>query len=137
MKALISFLLLFIFSLQIQGQQVFQQYTKLNGCLRYGNSNNECLPFGNRGFTLITPDKQDPLLGTIVMLEDDKIDLQDSTINRYIPIDREASAKGFAILYISTGIPVDLYFSAASLIYVDTAMKHISLLPGTSSTKWN
>jgi len=124
-KTLISILLLFIFSAQIQGQQIFQQYTKLNGSLRYGNGTNEIFPFGNRGYTLVTPGAKDSLLGTIVMLDDEKIDLHDSTKRQYIRIDREANAKGFAVLYISTGIPVDLYFSTASLIYVDTAMKRI------------
>ena len=125
MKILIWVLLLFNFSLQIQGQQVFQQYMRLNCSLRYGNGSDKFFPFGYKGYTLILPNKNNPPLGTIVMLDDNKIDLHDSTKSQYIHIDREANAKGFAVLYISTGIPVDLYFSAASLVYVDTAMKHI------------
>ena len=125
MKTLISFLLLFILSVQIRGQQVFQEYTKLNGSLRYGNGSYEFFPYGKRGYTLVTPGKKDSLPGTIVMLDDEMIDLRDSTKSQYIRFDREANAKGFAVLYVSTGIPVDLYFSTASLIYVDTAMKRI------------
>jgi hypothetical protein len=125
MKILISLLLLFNLSVQIEGQQVFQQYIKLSGRLRYGNGRDKFFPFGYRGYTLILPNKNNPPFGTIIMLDDNKIDLNDSTKGQYIHIDREANAKGFAVLYISTGIPVDLYFSKASLIYVDTAMKHI------------
>ena len=125
MKTLISFLLLFIFSGQIWGQRVFQHYTKLNGSLRYGKGSSEFLPFGNRGYTLFMPGEKDSLLGTVVMLDDDRVDLLDSTKSQSLHIDREANAKGFAVLHISTGIPVDLYFSTASLIYVDTVMKRI------------
>ena len=93
MKILISVLVLFSLSIQIQGQQVFQQYTKLNGRLRYGNGSDKFLPFGYKGYTLIIPDKNNPPIGTIVMLDDDKIDLHDSTKSQYIHIDREANAE--------------------------------------------
>jgi hypothetical protein len=125
MRGLILVLLLFISSRQIQGQQVIELYTRHNGVLRYGNGSNEIFPYGNRGYTLILPDNKNPLLGTIVMLDDMKIDLHDTTKSQYIHIDREANAKGFAVLYISTGIPVDLYFSPGSLCYVDTTMKQV------------
>ena len=93
--------------------------------LRYGDGSNDIFPYSDRGYTLILPDKETPPFGTIVMLDDRKIDLQDTTKSQYIHIDREANAKGFAVLYIATGIPVDLYFSPGSLRYVDSLMKQV------------
>lgn len=125
MKILIQLLLLLLCTAPLRSQQIFEEYTKLNGILRYGTGKDDVIPYGDRGYILILPDKSIATRGTIIMLDDQKIDLKDTSKTQYIHIDRVANPKGFAVLYISTGIPVDLYFSSASLIYVDTSMKRI------------
>ena len=125
MKLLIQLLLLFLFIAPLRSQQIFDEYTKLNGNLRYGTGKNDVMPYGERGYTLILPDKSIATRGSIIILNDQKTDLSDTSDTHQIHIDREAHMKGFAVLYVSTGIPVDLYFSTASLIYVDTLMKRI------------
>ena len=125
MKILIQLQLLFLFIAPLRSQQIFEEYTKLNGNLRYGTGKNDVMPFGDRGYTLILPDKSIATHGSIIMLDDQKINLYDTSDTQHIHINREANARGFAVLYVSTGIPVDLYFSETSLIYVDTLLKRI------------
>ena len=115
---------LFIFS-GIKCQQTVEKYTKREGSLRYGAGPKDLIPYGSQGYTLILPEKNIAVKGIILMLEDDRITLLDTTESQHIRIDREAIPKGFAVLYISTGIPVDLYFSAASLQYVDTVLAKV------------
>ena len=123
-KFLTVLLLLFIFS-GIKSQQIIEQYSKLNGSLRYGEGPKDLIPYGDRGYSLILPEKNRQIVGTILMLEDNKVNLQDTTRSQIIHIDKEAIPKGFAVLYISTGIPVDLYFSNASLLYVDSVLANV------------
>ena len=79
---------------------------------------------GNKkGFTLILPDDKPCLAGTIVSLEDNKLHGLDTL--KYHGFKKEAVKKGFAFLIIATGVPVDLYFSERSLMYVDGLMKNI------------
>jgi hypothetical protein len=72
---------------------------------------------------LTLPDHQPVLSGTVVALEDNSLYINDTS--KYLRIKSEALKKGFAFLIIATGVPVDLYFSEKSLIFVDTLMGHI------------
>jgi hypothetical protein len=117
-----TIIFLFIFLGQTQGQQVFQLYTQQNGTLKYGNSPANIIPYSNRGFTIVLPEKSQSVRGTILMLEDNPVDLHDTTKTVYSQIEKEACPKGFAVLHISTGIPLDLYFSLSSLQYVDSVL---------------
>jgi hypothetical protein len=94
-------------------------YTKAIDSLRIGNGKTEVLPYNNKGYTLVLPDSAKGISGVLVSLEDDKFDLDaDSSQQIY----KQASAKGFAVLYLSTGIPADFYFSTQSLAFVDTTL---------------
>jgi hypothetical protein len=125
MKTLIQSLLLIFFITPLRSQQVFEEYKKLNGTLRYGTGKTDVMPYGDSGYTLILPNKSTVTRGSIIMLDDQKINLKDTSDTQHIHIEREANTKGYAVIYVSTGIPVDLYFSASSLIYVDTLLKRI------------
>jgi hypothetical protein len=86
--------------------------------------NNTCTcSHHEKGYTLILPDDRTDLAGTIVSLEDNKLYSSDTL--KYQHFKSEALEKGFAFLIIATGVPVDLYFSEKSLIFVDTLMKNI------------
>ncbi len=106
-------------------QPIYRQYTKAIGELRYGKEPDKTIPYGNRGYTLILPPAGHPVTGIIAMLDDQQIDLDDTTRDANIRIDREAGPKGLAVLYISTGIPTDLYFSPASPEFVDSTMQKV------------
>ncbi len=60
--------------------------------------------------------------GVLISFEDETFDLQSNPTQQ---IYKQATAKNFAVLYVSTGIPVDLYFSIKSLVYVDTIIKNV------------
>jgi hypothetical protein len=125
MKKAFFFLLISILAQRGSGQQTFESYTRLDGQLRYGDAQNAVIPYGSRGYTLIMPRTADALAGTLIMLDDDRPNLQDTTRKQTVLIAREANARGFAVLYVSTGIPVDLYFDPHSLQVVDTLMKGV------------
>lgn len=79
--------------------------------------------YHEKGYTLLLPDDRPDPAGTIVALEDNRLYITDEL--KYRHFKSEALKKGFAFLIIATGVPVDLYFSDKSLIFVDTLMKSI------------
>src|SRR5438309_10872766 len=93
-------------------QELYQEYTTSKDTVHYGPRDNELLPTTSKGYTLFLPDKSKAPTATVLILEDGKPNLSD-TSNIFQP----ASARGLATLYISTGIPIDLYFSERSLGY--------------------
>lgn len=122
----ITFILLLLFLTgQVHAQKIYERYTPVNGSLRYGPGNNETFPCGSKGFTLVLPDLKEEIKGTVLVLNDDRIDLRDTSRQQEGQIHRQANAHNYATLYISTGIPVDLYFSEQSLIYVDSLISQV------------
>ncbi len=122
MKILVVFVSLFISTLNTNGQNIIENYTSQNGSLRVGASKDDILPYNEKGYTLILPDTANNLRGVLISLEDKKADIQNNAAQQ---IYREAVNKNFAVLYISSGIPVDLFFSSKSLLYVDTVIKDV------------
>jgi hypothetical protein len=118
-KVLAIFSLFLVFHTHLNGQKIYETYTKTNDSLRIGNGKTDFLPYTNKGYTLVLPDSTKTVSGVIVSLEEDKFDLTNRPKQQIHPY---ASAKGFAVLYISTGIPADFYFSQHSLSYVDTTL---------------
>ena len=117
---------MFLLSLtQVSGQKIYESYSKLNGSVRYGDGKDDFFPYTYKGYRLILPNIGADITGIILMLDDNKIASQDTTKKQYIHIESEANAKGFAVLSISTGIPVDYYFSKSSLAYVDTTLGNV------------
>lgn len=121
MKITIAFLLLF-FSVQTNGQKIIENYIRQTDSLRIGLGKDDFLPYNDKGYTLILPDTATDINGVLISLEDKKIDLQSNPKQQIYP---EATTKKFAILYVSTGIPVDIFFSVKSFVYVDTVMKNV------------
>jgi hypothetical protein len=121
MKTLTTFLLLFLLAVQSNGQKVIEEYISQNDSLRIGTGKNDFLPYADRGYTLILPDTTNNLKGILISFEDRKYDLNNNTQQIY----HEATAKNIAVLYVSTGIPIDLFFSDKPLSYVDTTIKSV------------
>jgi hypothetical protein len=108
------------------GQKIYESYTRVNESLHYGPGRHDVFPCGSKGFTLALPETKEEVKGTVLVLNDDRIDIRDtSRLAKDTHIHRYANANGFAVLYISTGIPVDLYFSERSLPYVDSVLKDV------------
>jgi hypothetical protein len=123
MKNLIAVLFILVLASYTKGQIIYQNYTRLNDSLRIGDGKNDFLHCGSKGYTLIMPASKDNLKGTIISLDDDMVTPGDASKEQFIH--EEANAKDFAVLYVSTGIPVDLFFSETSLIYADTLIKTV------------
>lgn len=117
--------LLMVLTAQAHAQKVYERYTHVDDSLRYGNGPRDVFPCGSRGYTLVLPDGQEAVKGAILILNDDRVNLQDTSRLQEGLIHQQANAKGFAVLYISTGIPVDLYFSERSLLYVDSLVRSV------------
>ena len=83
--------------------------------LRYGTGKGDFLLYNEKGYTLLLPEEKEQIKGVIISLDDRKPNLSDTSqvIHPY------ANAKGFALLHISSGIPLDLFFSEKSLTQVD------------------
>jgi hypothetical protein len=119
--SLLTLLLLFTMS-QLQAQKIIEQYTPLKDSLRIGPGKSDFLPCTEKGYTLVLPSQTDSVQGVLISFEDRRFDLaKDSSQQIY----REATAHGLAVLYVSTGIPVDLYFSQMSLRYVDSTIRQV------------
>src|SRR5690349_4351850 len=125
MKILTAFLLLFLFTVQSSGQKIIEQYRSQNDSLRIGSGKNDFLPYNDKGYTLVLPDTIGNIQSVLISLEDKKYDLQGNSTQQ---IYREAAAKDIAVLYVSTGVPIDLFFSDKSLTYVDTTIKTVFTL---------
>jgi hypothetical protein len=118
----ITFLLVLLFATQSSGQKVIEQYISQNGDLRTGPGKGDLLPYTDKGYTLVLPDTTNNIKGVLISFEDDKFDLKGNSTQQ---IYHEATAKNLAVLYVSTGIPIDLFFSNKSLNYVDSIIKTI------------
>src|SRR5687768_10664352 len=121
MKSVIAILFLFI-SGHANGQKIIERYIVQKDSLRIGLDKNDFLPYNDKGYTLVLPDTTNNINGVLISFEDRKFDLQGNSIQQ---IYHEAVAKHFAVLYVSTGIPVDLFFSIKSLVNVDTAIRNV------------
>jgi hypothetical protein len=117
--------LILLMTAQIHAQKVYETYTPVKDSLRYGYGQHDVFPCGSKGYTLVLPDSREPVKGTVLVLNDDKINVRDTSRPQEGLIHRQANAKGYAALYISTGIPVDLYFSEQSLVYVDSLIRTV------------
>ena len=111
-----------MFTSQVSGQKVIEQYSSQNDSLRIGFGKTDFLPYNDKGYTLVLPDTANNINGVLISFEDRKYDLKGNSNQQ---IYQEATAKNLAVLYVSTGIPVDLFFSDRSLTYVDTTIKSV------------
>jgi hypothetical protein len=102
-------------------QKVIENYVSQKDSLRYGNGKNDLFPYNEKGYSLITP--ASGIKGTIISLEDDRINLQDTSAKNIFY--KQANEAGFAYLHISTGIPVDLFFNEKSLQFIETTLNKV------------
>jgi hypothetical protein len=102
------------------GQKIYEGYAISKDTVHYGPGASEIFPPASKGYTLCLPGDGGNISGTVLILTDNKPNLSDTS-----NIIQPANARGLAALYISTGIPLDLYFSEKSLEYADSLAKEI------------
>ncbi|MEL6812002.1 MAG: hypothetical protein AAFP76_11755 [Bacteroidota bacterium] len=108
------FFLLFltIYSAKSFSQKIVEFYEPVkNDSLRVGNGENDFLPLIQKGYTLMLPDHK-KVKGVLIFLEDSKYDKKNRSSKQMYA---QASEKDFAVLSVSTEIPLDFYFSKSSM----------------------
>jgi hypothetical protein len=125
MSRITLILLVLFLTGQAHAQKIYESSTPVAGSLRYGPGSKDTFPCSSKGFTLILPAGKEEIKGTVLMLNDGMINLQDTSQQHDAQIHQQANARGYAALYISTGIPLDLYFSEQSLHCVDSLISQV------------
>lgn len=110
------FFLLFltISNLKSFSQRILEEYKPLkNDSLRIGTGDNDFLPFIKSGYTIMLPENENKIEGVLIFLEDSEYDKKNRNAKQMY---NQASKKGFAVLSISTEIPLDFFFSKSSML---------------------
>lgn len=92
-----------------------------NGSLRVGIGENDFLPFIQKGYTLMFPINK-KIRGVLIFLEDSKYDKKNRSSKQ---VYTQASEKDFAVLSVSTEIPLDFYFSKSSMISTHKLIREV------------
>lgn len=121
-------ILLSIFCNNTFAQNLIQEYeSKKNDSIRIGKGEKDFLKYIQKGYTLSIP-KKDKIIGTIILLEGSEFDKKNKSSKL---IYRQANKNGFAVLSVSTEIPLDFYFtdnsSQTSHEIIETAFKKHNL----------
>ncbi|MBC2845724.1 hypothetical protein [Winogradskyella flava] len=115
-------LFLIIFSNKSLSQKIVEHYKPLkNDSLRIGTGENDFLPFIQKGYTLMLPENKN-IKGVLVFLEDSKYDKKNKSSKQMY---NQASENDFAVLSISTEIPLDFYFSKSSVNYTHNLIQEV------------
>lgn len=94
-----------------QAQNLMEFYApKKNDSISIGKDPKDFLPYIQKGYTLSLPDKTKPK-GTLVFLEGSKFDKKNKSAQLMY---EQANKHGFAVLSVSTEIPLDFYFTNTS-----------------------
>lgn len=115
MKSLFKlfFLLFFIiFSIESFSQKIIEDYQPVKkDSFKIGTGEKDFFPFIQKGYTLMLPKNQE-INGVLIFLEDSKYDQKNRSAKQ---IYTQASENNFAVLSISTEIPLDFFFSKSSM----------------------
>jgi hypothetical protein len=125
MKTTFKVLFLFfltVFSTKSFSQKMVEYYEPVkNDSLRVGIGENDFLPFIQKGYTLMLPENKE-IKGVLIFLEDSKYDKKNRSSKQMYT---QASEKDFAVLSVSTEIPLDFYFSESSMISTHKLIKEV------------
>ncbi|KPM33477.1 Alpha/beta-hydrolase superfamily protein [Croceitalea dokdonensis DOKDO 023] len=103
-------------------QQILENYLPAKkDSLRVGLGENDFSPFIQPGYTLMLPETNE-IKGVLILLEDSKYDQKNRSAKQLYA---QASGKGFAVLSVSTEVPVDFYFSNASMLLAHQLIKKV------------
>ena len=115
-------LFLIVFSTKSFSQKMVEYYEPAkNDSLRVGIEDNDFLPFIQKGYTLMLP-KNKEIKGVLIFLEDSKYDKKNRSSKQMYT---QASEKDFAVLSVSTEIPLDFYFSKSSMISTHKLIREV------------
>ncbi|MFN0149683.1 MAG: alpha/beta fold hydrolase [bacterium] len=93
--------------------KVIERYSPQDGFLRIGPEPERAIPLTEKGFGLILPGGGAPTVGVVVFPDGWRVKIGEG-VPPVGSFDREALARGLAILRITTGNPLDFYFDDAT-----------------------
>ena len=119
-KVLIVLFLAINFSSESFAQEIAEHYEPAkNDSVRVGEGENDFLPYIQKGYTLMLPDNKE-IKGVLILLEDSKYDQKNRSSKQLYS---QASENDFAVLSVSSEIPLDFYFSNSSMISTHELIK--------------
>lgn len=105
------------------GQNVVEEYSlPKNDSLRIGKQDSDFLKFISMGFTLSLPENGKPTSGVIIILEDSQFDNKNKRAKQLYS---QSNINGYAVLSVSTEIPLDFYFSENSALTSQSVIKKV------------
>lgn len=115
-------LFLTVFSTKSFSQKIVEYYEPVkNDSLKVGIEENDFLPFIQKGYTLMLPENIE-IKGVLIFLEDSKYNKKNFSSKQMYS---QASEKDFAVLSVSTEIPLDFYFSESSMISTQKLIQEV------------
>ncbi len=94
-------------------QKIIENYQPAKkDSLQIGTGKTDFLPFIRKGYTLYLP-KAKTIKGVLVFLEDSGFDKKNKSAQKMY---NQAGTNGFAVLSVSTSIPLDFFFSEANIL---------------------
>ena len=111
-----------LFSIKSFSQKMVEHYEPAkNDSLRVGIGETDFFPFIQKGYTLMLPEDNE-IKGVLIFLEDSKYDKKNRSSKQMYT---QASEKNFAVLSVSTEIPLDFYFSKSSMISTHNLIREV------------
>lgn len=105
---------------KIISQNVIERYEpKKNDSIRIGEK--DFLSFIQKGYTLMLPESK-PIKGVLIFLEDSEYDQKNKSAKQ---VYNQASKENFAVLSVSTEIPLDFYFDESSVLNTHHQIREI------------
>ncbi len=113
LKLFLPLILLTILSKESFSQTMVEYYEPIKSdSLRIGPAENDFMAFIQSGYTLMIPENN-RIKGVLIFLEDSGYDDKNKSAKQMY---NQASEKGFAVLSVSSEIPLDFYFDETSLL---------------------
>ena len=110
-KTVLLLIVVFIFCNNTFAQNFVQRYEpKKNDSVRIGKGEKDFLKYIQKGYTLSIP-KKTKTIGILIFLEGSEFDNKNKSAKLMY---EQANKKGFAVLSVSTEVPLDFYFTLNS-----------------------
>lgn len=107
---------------KIISQTIIERYEpKKNDSIKIGIGEKDFLSFVKKGYTLMLPESKS-IKGVLIFLEDSEYDKKNRSAKQ---IYNQAHKENFAVLSISTEIPLDFYFAKSSILNTHHQIREI------------
>lgn len=121
-KLLFILLLFNAFCIKSYSQKIVEDYEQeKKDSIRVGKGENDFFSFIQKGYTLMLPEGKE-IKGVLIFLEDSKYDKKNYSSKQMY---KQAFEKNFAVLSVSTEIPLDFYFSELSIIAAHKIIREV------------